>query len=172
MQAGVGLLDRDVMPILHNHCLGYHQNFALFYQLLDFVHPPYYLPSWEKPLVKPMAPGSIFHHISFQSTILQSFTFRSINKKTQKYFIFCLSISIRPHVCKSPWRDWQPLYRVGCKLFDCLCRYWWFVRCLLLDWYLGSLTEGNTYLYFVASPFPLQGEKPTQAQKAVVSWAR
>ena len=36
-------------------------------------------------------PGSIFHHISFRSTILRSFTFRSINQKCQKYFIFCLS---------------------------------------------------------------------------------
>ena len=41
MQAGVGLLDTDVMPILHNDCLGYRHNFALFYQLLDsnlFTH--------------------------------------------------------------------------------------------------------------------------------------
>ena len=36
-------------------------------------------------------PGYIFHHISFWSTILQSFTFRSINQKPQNiYFIFCL----------------------------------------------------------------------------------
>ena len=64
-----------------------------------------------------MAPGSIFHHISFRSTILQSFIFRSINQKTQKHFIFCLvlSIFIRSHICKWPWRDWQPLYCVGCK---------------------------------------------------------
>src|SRR5215216_6532428 len=40
-----------------------------------------------------MAPGSIFHHITFRSTILfsyllplQSFTFRSINQKYQKYY--------------------------------------------------------------------------------------
>ena len=79
--------------------------------------------SWEKPLVKPMAPGSIFHHISFRSTILQSFTFLSINQKYQKYFLSRLSISIRSHFCKWPWRDWQPIYRVGCKLFDYLCRY-------------------------------------------------
>ena len=35
MQAGVGLLDTDMMPIFHNHCLRYRHNFALFYQLLD-----------------------------------------------------------------------------------------------------------------------------------------
>ena len=68
-------------------------------------------------------PGSIFHHISFRSTILQSFIFRSINQKNTKniYFIFCLvsSISIRSHFCKWPWRDWQPLYRVGCEVLIC-----------------------------------------------------
>ena len=29
----------------------------------------------------------------------------------------------------------------------------WLVCCLLLDWYLGSQTEENTYLYFAAHPF-------------------
>ena len=35
-------------------------------------------------------PGSIFHHISFRSTILQSFTFRPVNRKYQKYFLYLL----------------------------------------------------------------------------------
>ena len=51
------------------------------------------------------------------------------------------------------------------QLFDCLCRYWWFVHCLLLDWYLGSLIEGNTYLYFAASPFILQGKNQRKLKK-------
>ena len=49
---------------IHDHCLRYHHNFALFYQFLNsnlFTHRM--LSSREKPLVKPMAPGSIFHHI-------------------------------------------------------------------------------------------------------------
>ena len=113
--------------------------------------PAYYLPSREKPLVKPMAPGSIFHHISFQSTsfhyisfrstILRSFTFRSINQKTQKYFIFCLVLfiySIISHLCKWPWRDWQPLYRVGCKCLIVCAGIGDLHILLLLDWYLGS----------------------------------
>ena len=65
---------RDVY--IHDRCLRYRHNYALFYQLLNsnlFTHRM--LSSREKPLVKPMAPGSIFHHISFRSTILQSFTF-------------------------------------------------------------------------------------------------
>ena len=84
-------LDTDVMPIFHNHCLRYRHNFALFYQLLDsnfFTHS--ILLCWEKPLVKPVVPGSIFHHISFRSTILQSFSFRSINQKPQKYLLYLL----------------------------------------------------------------------------------
>ena len=51
--------------------------------------------SREKPLVKPMAPESLFHIIesrlhlaSFQSIFLQSFTFRSINQKYQKYLLY------------------------------------------------------------------------------------
>ena len=101
--------------------------------------------SREKPLVKPMAPGSLFHIIksrlhlaSFRSSILQSFTFRSINQKYQKYLLYHLSISIRSHFCKWPWRDWQPIYRVGCEVLVCLCRYERLACSLLLDWYLDS----------------------------------
>ena len=49
---------------IHDHCLGYHHNIALFYQSLSsnlFTHRMLY--SREKALVKHMAPGSIFHHI-------------------------------------------------------------------------------------------------------------
>ena len=45
---------------------------------------------------------------------------------------------MRSHFCNLPWRDWQPLYRVGCEVLVCLCRYEGLVRSLLLDWYLGS----------------------------------
>ena len=112
-----------------------------------------------------MAHGSLFHYIeslwhltSFRSTILQSFTFRSINQKYQKYLLYRLSVSVRSHFCKWPWRDWQPLYRVGCKLLiicTCIRRL---VCCLLLDWYLGSQNWGKYLRYFAASPFPLQGK--------------
>ena len=49
---------------IHDHCLRYHHNFALFYQLLNsnlFTHRM--LSLREKPLVKPMTLVSIFHHI-------------------------------------------------------------------------------------------------------------
>ena len=45
---------------------------------------------------------------------------------------------MRSHFHKWPWRDWQPLYCVGCEDFICLCRCGGLVRGLLLDWYLGS----------------------------------
>jgi hypothetical protein len=49
---------------IHDHCLRCLHNYALFYQLLNsnlFTHRMF--SSREKPLVEPMAPGSIFHHI-------------------------------------------------------------------------------------------------------------
>ena len=102
--------------------------------------------SWEKPLVKPMASGSIFHHISFQSilhlasfrsTILQSLLSNLYHKNTKNIYLIII-ISIRSHSCKWSWRDWQPHYRVGCEVLICLCRYEGFTCSLLLDWYLGS----------------------------------
>ena len=51
---------------IHDHCLTYHHNYALFYQLLNsnlFTHCMLY--SREKPLVKPMPPG-LFSIIYFQ----------------------------------------------------------------------------------------------------------
>ena len=67
-------LGRDAY--IHDHCLGYHHNYFLFYELPNsnlFTH--HMLFSREKPLVKSMAPESIFYHI----------VFRSIIPKTQKY---------------------------------------------------------------------------------------
>ena len=43
--------------------------------------------SWEKQLVKPMAPRSISYHISFQSTFICIFTFPIYIIKIQKLFI-------------------------------------------------------------------------------------
>ena len=43
--------------------------------------------SWEKPLVKPMAPGSIFHHISFRSTFFCNLYFPIYIIKIPKIFV-------------------------------------------------------------------------------------
>ena len=100
MQAGVGLHDTDMMPILHNHCLGYRHNFALFYQWFDIMcsltilfsfmreassetyGPRVYFPSYKFP--------TYYFPFSFRFTILQSFTFRSVNQKYQKYLLYIM----------------------------------------------------------------------------------
>ena len=82
---------------IHDHCLRYRHNYALFYQLLGsnlFTHHNIIY------LERNLAPGSIFHHISFRYITLQSFTLSSINQKYQKYLLYRLSISIRSHFCK------------------------------------------------------------------------
>ena len=73
------------------------------------------------------------HRISF--TILQSLLSNLYNKNTKNIYLI---IFIRSHFCKWPWRDWQPLYRVGYKVLICLCSCKGLERGLLLDWYLGS----------------------------------
>ena len=123
---------------IHDHCLRYHHNYALFYQVPGsnlFTHrntyailreatsetygPGVYLPSYKFPIY----------------FILQSLRSNLYHKNTKNIYLI---ISIRSHFCKWSWRDWQPLYRVGCMVFICLCRYEGFACSLLLDWYLGS----------------------------------
>ena len=101
MPAGVSLLDTDVMPICIIIALDIVITLRFSINCSTVISSPTVLFAiLEKTLVKPMVPGSIFHNITFRSTILQSFIFRYINQKTQKYFIFCLvySISIRSHL--------------------------------------------------------------------------
>ena len=76
---------------IHNRCLGYHHNFVIFYQLLDSYLFTHLLFAFKREASsETYGPGSILHHISLWSTILQSFTFRSINQKPQKYLLYLL----------------------------------------------------------------------------------
>ena len=84
--------------------------------------------------------------------------------KIPKIYLSYHTISIRSHFRKWPWRDWQPLYCVGCEFFVCLCRFVGLVEkppTRLIFWF--SKIEGNTYATIAASPSPLRG-KPMQAQ--------
>ena len=80
-----------------------------------------------------------------------------------------IPIYIRSHSCPWPWRDWQSLFRVLCKCLLICAGAFIGDLCVpptgLIHWFL---TEGNTYLYFAASPFPLQRKKPTQAQEVAL----
>ena len=50
--------------------------------------------------------------------ILQSLLSNLYHKNNKNIYLI---ISIRSHFCKWPWRDWQPLYCVGCEfLFVCV----------------------------------------------------
>ena len=93
--------------------------------------------SWEKPLVKLMAPGLFYIILVSNLFYFAIFTFNLYHKNTKNIYLIII-ISIRSHSCKWTWRDWQPLYRVGCKVLICLCRCVGLEGGLLLDWYLGS----------------------------------
>ena len=108
MQAGVGLLDTDVMPIFMIVALDIViiLRFSINFSAV-ICSPTVILSILREASSETYGPGSILHHISFQSTILvsyllpsQSFTFRSINQKYQKYLLYRLSISIKSHFCK------------------------------------------------------------------------
>ena len=114
--------------------------------------------SWENPLVKPMAPRSISYHICFQSTFICIFTFLHLYYKIPKIYLSYLTIFIRSHFRKWPWRDWQPLYCVGFEFSVCLCRCVGLLRSLLLDWYLGSQNWGK-YLRYTLLHHPLLFEE-------------
>ena len=153
---------------MHNHCLGYRHNFALFYQLPDSNLFTTILIAFKREASsETYGPGVYFPSYLFLIYYFAIFYFQIYKPKNpQKYLLFSLSISIRSHLCKWPWRDWQPLYRVGCKcLIVCVGASIGDLRVSptgLIPWFL---TEVNTYLYCVASPFPLQGKNQRKIKK-------
>src|SRR4051812_16266100 len=121
MQAGVGLLDTDVMAICKIISLDIVITLRFSTNCSTVICSPSVLLAFmREALVKPRAPGSIFHHTCFRSTILQSFIFRSINQKTQKYLVTFLFYEISPlqltvKGLTTPLSRWV-------QEFDCLCR--------------------------------------------------
>ena len=112
--------------------------------------------SWEKPLVKPMPPGSILHHTSFQSILFCNLYFPIYTKKIPKYLSYYLyQISLLQVAMKgltTPLSRWL----LGSWLFvhvlgDLHVVSYWIDTLVLKNW-------GKYLRYFVASPFPLQGK--------------
>ena len=143
MQNRFDLLVADVMPI-YMIMPRYSHNYRLFYQLLDsnlFTHHNTYAilreATSESYAARVYFPSYYFpiYLLFLPPFILQSLFSNLYNKNTKNIYLI---ISMRSHFCKSSWRDWQPLYRVGCKVLICLCRYEGLACSLLLDWYLGS----------------------------------
>ena len=113
-----------------------------------------YLCSREKPLVKPMAPGSILI-ISIYITLFTCFVFTlpllftlHLSIKNTKNII-----SIRSHSRKWPWRDWQPLIALVASSyrFVQVRGTWAWPPTGLIPWF--SKTEGNTYATLLHHPF-------------------
>ena len=156
MQAGVSLFVTNVMPI-YMIMPRYSHNYSLFYQLLDSnLFPTVILMlSWEKPLVKPMALGSIFHHINLSSTsnfwlrLFCHLYFSIYKTKIPKIFILLLS-SLSDLTLASGREGIDNPFIVLLARFLFLCvGTRWLTRGLLLDWYIGSqkLREILTLLY-------------------------
>ena len=93
------------------------------------------------------------------------------------YFNVYLSLSDLTFASNREGID-NPFITLGASCLIVCVGIWWFVRCLLLDWYLGSQTEGNTYLYFAASPFPLHGKTNASSRSSnhvevlITRWTR
>ena len=101
-----------------------------------------------------MAPGSIFHHISFWSTILQYFAFQSINQKYQNTlsFIYLYQISLLQVTVKgltTPLSRWVQVVWLFVQVFIDLCvvSYWIDTMVLKLREILISTLLNHCFLF-------------------------
>ena len=162
MQAGVGVLVTDVMPIFMIIALDIIITLRFSINCSTVIClPTVCFLSRERPLVKTMALGSIFYHIIFRST----------KPKTQKYlaeffyFYFVLHFSNLLYLSLSDLiltSDHEgidnPFITLGasCWLFVhvfgdlCVISYW-IDTLVLKSW-------GKYLVYSASSPFPLQGK--------------
>ena len=160
MQNRFGLLDMDVMPIFHNHCLRYRPNFALFYQLLDsnlFTHRNTY--AFERSHWWNLWPPGLFSIIlifqHFAIFIAFYFTLHLYYKNTKNIILSYLSnltfVSDREGI------DNPFIALVARFLFVCVgardlsVASYWIDTLVLKNW-------GKYLRYFTASAFPLQGK--------------
>ena len=95
MQNHFGLLVANMIPI-YMIMPRYSHNYALFYQLLDsnwFTHRNTYAILREA-ISETYAPGSILHHISFQSILFCNLYFSIYIIKIPKIFNYLYQISL------------------------------------------------------------------------------
>ena len=101
--------------------------------------------SWEKPLVKPMAPGSISYHICFPSTFICIFTFCIYIIKYQKYiYLILLSLLDLTFTSGREGIDNPFIALVASSLFVCVGAWDFWGASYWIDT-LVLKTEGNTY---------------------------
>ena len=143
MQNRFGLLVTDMMPIFMIIALDIIITMRFSINCSAVICSPtvILMLSWEKPLVKPMAPGSTLHHISFRSTILVYYIFCNLyfpiyTTKIPKIFIL-LSLSDLTFASGCEGIENPFIALVARFLFVCAGTRR--LACsLLLDWYLGS----------------------------------
>ena len=151
----------------------YSHNYSLFYQLLHsnlFIHRNTYAILRE---ATSETYGPWVYLLSYKFTIYfyLHLYFSNLYHKIPKIYLSYHTISIISHFRKWPWRNWQPLYRVGCEFFVCLCRFVGLVEeppTGLIPWF--SKTKGNTYATLLHHPFLFKG-KSTHAQEVAGSTA-
>ena len=158
MQAGVGILVSDVMPI-YMIIPRYSHNYAQFCQLLNsnlFTHRRILMLLREAtsetygPRVSFSSYQSPSLYYCFVFTLPFTFHFASLYQKYQKILFI---ISIRSHSRKWPWRDWQPLIMLVASSyrFVQVRGTWAWAPTGLIPWF--SKTEGNTYATLLHHPF-------------------
>ena len=148
----------------------YSHNYALFYQLLDsnlFTHRNTYAILREA-LVKPMAPGSIFHHINLPSTsyfcrhLFCNLYFPIYTTKIPKIFsllsLLDLTFASDHDGIDNPFIMLGPSCRLFVQVFSDLCIVSYWIDTFVLK------TEGNTYATLLHHPL-LFGEIQRSAQE-------
>ena len=157
MQAGVDLLDMDVMPMFMFIALDVIIIMCFSINCSTVICSPTIIHAISREATSETyvhRVSFLLYHISFiyiaSRLVFCNVYFPIYTEKIPNiYFI----ISIRSHFCEWPWRDWQPLYHVGCKFLILCAGIRWLVCRLLLDWYLDSQNWGKYLRYFVVSPF-------------------
>ena len=155
------LLDMDVMPIFMIMALDIFITMHFSINCSTVICSPtvILMLSWEKPLVKHMAPGSIFHHISFRSILFCNLYFPIYIIKIPKIFIL-LSLSDLTFASGHEGIDNPVIALVARFLFVCVgtrdlsVASYWIDTLVLKNW-------GKYLRYFAASPFPLHGKTNT-----------
>ena len=168
MQNRFGLLDTDMMPIFMIIALNIiiTMHFSINCSAV-ICSPTVIYAILREALVKPMAPVSTFHHISFRSIILVYYLFCNLYfslyiTKIPKIFIL-LSLSDLTFASGREGIDNPFIALVARFLIVCAGtrRFAWSPTGLI-PWF--SKTEGNTYATLLHHPFLFKG-KPTHAQE-------
>ena len=130
--------------------------------------------SWENPLVKPMAPGSIFHHINLPSTsyfcrcLFCNLYFSIYTTKIPKIFILLslsdLIFTSGREGIDNPFVTLVARFLIVCAGTRDLRVVSYFIDTLVLkNW-------GKYLCYFVASPFPLRGKTNACLRGSTISY--